>query len=337
MKAIGTIFEETDYRLFDPSSNNREINQKKLEELCESMRKHGFLNDYAISVKKIRNGRFRINSGHTRAKAAEILGIPIKFVIVESKISILERELPVSIWTLTNFLQSNCKEGKKDYIKVKNFCETTGISLTAAISMFSGDSANTGTKKGYEFKSGVFKIREDSRHAEDVGGIVIYMKTHGVKHYAHAGLVRALSKVCRVPEFDIPLFKRKLGKFGYMLEKRSTADQYLDLIQEIYNFKNKNKLNLKFRALEITKIRSKFQKKEDDEEKETTVYGIKPINWPEVVKVQIPDNNDEWVDVITQAINNGNDLRLDPEGLELARNSLPIPIDNFAIATRTAS
>lgn len=240
------ILEEKDYNKFELLEFNRD--EKSTKTLEESMRKYGWWDDSPMSVIKTRNGKLKIKKGHHRFIAAKKLGIPVKYVFGNQDVTIFEAELTTRPWKLNDFFVAMTREGKDPNCTViKNYCDKTGIPLRAAISLLGGESAGSGNLQ-IVFKQGNYKVKGQNGHAEIVGDIIIHTKAVGLPFATHDLYVRAISKVARVQCFSPSRMKQKISTFARYMDKRAHLQQYLDMIEDVYNKSSQKKIPLRFLA-----------------------------------------------------------------------------------------
>src|SRR5574343_1880907 len=235
-----------DYSMFENYELNRDI--EKVKRLRESMKRYGFIPALPCYVIRNGNGKLRIKSGHHRAAVAQELGLPIYFVIADDSASIYELESSTRPWSTKDFLISHIRSGKnEDYLKVLDYHEKTGIGIQNCISLVAGECAGSNNHMS-KFKEGNFKSG-DFRHAAMVKDVILHMKQAGID-FAHQTLVvNAISKVLMLKEFDAQLFKHKITTFSALFVKKQNLQQYLELIEEIYNFRqSKQRLPIAFLA-----------------------------------------------------------------------------------------
>jgi hypothetical protein len=259
MNMVAKIFEEENIKLFELYKCNR--NTDKLAGLIESMRKFGWCNAYPMLCVALSNGKYEIIDGHHRFEAAKLLGVPVKFVIVKSSAapSLFHIDDATSKWDMGDFLTSQCRGGNIEYSKVKKYNDETGIGIKQAASMLYGQAAGSGNI-GRAFKSGEFVCR-NTVNADVVGDIVRYMKKHGVSWAHHATLVKALSKVAFVTEFSPSKLKEKIKTYSYLIERRPHLEGYMDMLENLYNFKSSTKIPLRFLAEQKARERNVIKAK----------------------------------------------------------------------------
>ena len=250
------VMQSKDYGMFRVSEFQRDI--RKTKALEDSMRKHGWIDSKPMDVMRNGGRQFIIRDGHHRFEVARRLGIPVKFVVDDSKITMAEIEETTESWKLVDFMTHNVRKGKEEYIKVKRYQAETGIPLTNVISMLGGHAASSGNMSKV-FKDGDFVVK-GTRHAETVKDIVLCLKKNGISFASTELFVRAISKAVFVPKFDPEHLKQKIKLFHSFIEKQATVDQYLDMIEDIYNRQSRVKIPLKFMANEEAKRRNAVKK-----------------------------------------------------------------------------
>lgn len=255
-----TLKSTTNYDLFEIYEINREVNEetKDFQNLVDSMREHGFIPAYPLHCVPNGYGKLQIKGGHHRFRAAQKLGIAVKYVVCadDADVHDLEKAGPRK-WSTNDFVISFCKKGLQDYVEVKDFSDKTGISLGNSLSMFNNETA--GSKNIYRrdsFFKGGFKIK-NREHPYTVGDIVKHLHNIGIVWAHQDNFVRALSKLMLVHEFDPKRFKDKATTHKYLLEKQKNLQNYLMMIEEVYNYKSTKakKVNLAFKAQEASNAR----------------------------------------------------------------------------------
>lgn len=246
------------YALFEVSSLNRDIVRTK--ELEQSMRQHGFISAYPLHCYKGENGKLIIKAGHHRFHVAQKLGLPVWYVVSDDDATIAALEKASRPWKCNDFFMSRVREGDEACVKVYEYCKRTSITLGQALSMFSGQAAGS-QNAGEKVRNGTFAIR-DTQHADDVAHLVLAMRNAGVPHYAHKSLVAAISKLLNVPEFNIDVFVSRVNSHSAMLTKCQNIEQYLNVLEKVYNHSARNRVNLAFLADKIAKERQRTFKRQ---------------------------------------------------------------------------
>lgn len=247
------ILESNNYGMFEMCEFNRDI--RKIRPLVNSMKKYGFRSSTPIEVVKNGKGKMKIRSGHHRFVAAQTLKIPIKYIVMDDDITIYEMEETVNNWSMKDYLDANVREGKEEYIEIRKYCEETGLTISNAIAILKG-STSLGKLYLDKFKIGEFERNRDSELYRNVLDIFSAMKSRNIHGYNVTNFARAVAKCCLLPEFRINHFISRIKQYPFLFKKMATTDQYVDLIEEIYNYKSREKFPLRFRVDEKMKERS---------------------------------------------------------------------------------
>lgn len=244
--------ESKNYEMFELLDFNRDV--KKTKRLEASMKEYGFRGSTPLEVIRGGNGKLKIRQGHHRFYVARKLGIPVKYVVMEDDISIYQIESTVVSWNMRDYLESHCRAGLPEYLKIREYCDETGISVGHAVAMLGGNSAGT-SNFSEKFKTGSYIINTQSQHANIVKEIILYMKKCNIEFYNTSSLVAAVSKVVFVKDFNPSHMKTKIKNFSGFISKKANVDQYLTMLEDIYNRQSREKIPLKFLADAISKER----------------------------------------------------------------------------------
>jgi hypothetical protein len=267
------ILETNNYSKFELSPFNREIG--KLDNLITSMKKFGFLSGCPITVRRKSNGKLMIILGHHRFYAAQSLGIPIKYVEEKQILDPYIIEKAGRIWEMKDWAISRWNNDQGPYIVVMEYHKATGIPLHCCISMLAGDSAGSGNHSE-AFKNGRYKLG-DPTHANIVKEIVLHLKKCGIDWAANRSLVQAISKVAWAEGFNHEVLKKKITNHRQFVQKQPSKQAYVDMIDAIYNYGSRQKIDLSFRAEEAAKRRNAINKKKADSPKTIKEQGQQKV------------------------------------------------------------
>jgi hypothetical protein len=250
------IMETNNYQKFVLAAFNRPIgNTKKLE---ASMKKDGFWDDEPILVKRNGDGKLIILRGQHRYHVARKLGIPIKYVETQREVNIPGEEKTKLHWSLKDYLFSYCQRWREAYEKVREYHETTGIPFNACISLLAGDSAGSGNWS-QKFKDGDYKLGNLS-HSRVVAGIVAQAKESGYPFWNNMLFVQAVSKIAWAEGFASEVLKEKINTWVQFMKKHATKQDYVEMLDSIYNRGSRTKIPLTFLAEEAARQRCAAKK-----------------------------------------------------------------------------
>lgn len=230
-KFVHLLRSTKDYKMFETHSYNRDIGSTR--ELEASMRKYGF--DPGLPIRCVRtNGkRLRVTSGHHRLFVAQMLGLPVWYIISHQDMDIYQLEAPNRIWAITDWTTSRNHEGSDDAQRAMEFSTSTGIGLSVCLALLGGGYGGS-THELVKMKRGTFVI-QDTTHAYIVADLANYLEKIGVRGAKSARMVMALSRVLIVPEFEVLVFKKKAKANTSMFEQCRSVDEYVKLLEEVYN------------------------------------------------------------------------------------------------------
>ena len=249
----------TEYHKFATMQFNRDLHRTYRLEM--SMKKYGFLDGFPLLVVRDGPNRFIIKDGHHRFKVASKLEIPIKFVVTTSEITIPEIEATKEKWTSYDYLTKFCRGGNPDYLALKTYYEETGIGLDICIALMGGETADS-VYVSTSFRDGYFEIKNRIR-PERVKQIVLYLRKCGIEYCKNRSLVSAIAILTRISEFKDSQLMAKIKKHTFIMEKKATKEQYLELFEKIYNHGSPNKIPLKFLAQEESKRSNPIYRKKN--------------------------------------------------------------------------
>ena len=249
-----TIRETSNYDQFELLDFNRDVS--KTAALEKSMSTYGWIDAYPMHVVKNGSGKLKIKGGHHRFHVARKLGIPVKYVVTaDMGESVHELERATRNWSVMDYVTSFARVGNEHYMKLLAFHEATGMPIMCCGSLVAGESASSGNQNA-KIKDGTYKIG-DQTHAIDVAKMVIGCDRLGVSFAKKTAFVAAASAVCRVSEFSIATYLKRVEKNLAMMINQPNRDAHLALIEQVYNYGSKtNRIPLAFLAREAMASRN---------------------------------------------------------------------------------
>jgi hypothetical protein len=235
------IYTTVDYSLFKNIGGNRELKAAHVEKLKQSMQEK-----YLFTIIFV-NDRYEIIDGQHRFEAIRALGLEVNYVVIpETGWEDVQRyNNNLKAWTSKDYAEGYADMGKKDYKQYIVFKEKWQFSHGLCVAMLSGATEND-RRAIEDFKSGrftIFRLEQAEKSAKAISSLKEYYK-----HYNHSKFVFALLElfVHKSDVFDVTKFKNKLKAHPRMMQRCATKKQYIELIEEIYNYRNQTKVNLRF-------------------------------------------------------------------------------------------
>jgi len=225
------LYSTKDYELFVPCEYNRDVKKTKLLE--KSMRKYGFDDGLPIRCRPMADGRLAVTHGHHRLHVAQSLQLPVWFIVASRDIPMFESEASSHQWNVSDYAVARERAGERDASEALQFHRETGISLQQSISLVGGECAGS-SNKAVQLKMGTYKAK-DNKHAREVKEVVVFLKNIGCSFATKSYFVNAISKCLMLDEFDIGTFLHKCRTHQNIMEDRRNVDDFLDLIELVYN------------------------------------------------------------------------------------------------------
>lgn len=241
-KKVGEIFETKDYTIFKFRQDNRQINFNHVKKLASRMKERGWLCSSVVTL----NGSGEVIDGQHRVKAAISVGCPIRYKVTRgagsdemTAMNTLQRN-----WSPFDHLHKFVERGNEHYVTFDKFVNEFPMFKYTEIAMLLSNSMSTIQRDTFENGNYVVK---DVRIGRSWANNLIQIKPHFEKYYNKSIFVRAMVKILsNKKEFIFDEFIHKLKLRPTKLVPCGTVDQYVEVIEDIYNYKRSDKINLRF-------------------------------------------------------------------------------------------
>ncbi len=231
-----------DYSLFKTLNGNRDVNQLHLTRLKESIKKNHLTTIIMV------NEKLEIIDGQHRFLISQELKLPINYIISKNyglnEVQILNANM--KNWQTIDYVNGYCDLGYKDYIIYRDFVEEYGFQSQVSILLLSGEHS-TGTQESspsLRFKEGLFKIK-DLNNAKRMAEKIMMIEPY-YKGFLRRSFILALIGMFKNENFEFTEFIAKLKQQPTTLQDCTSTSQYKSLIEEIYNYRRREKINLRF-------------------------------------------------------------------------------------------
>lgn len=248
--SVNQTYQTTNYSLFKKLRGNRPISMIHVKRLEESIKKYGML-----EVDLIVNEHFDVIDGQNRLQAAKNAGVPVYYKVVGGyglrEAKILNENM--AKWKKSEHLESYCELGYPEYIKFREFMTEykdhfSFLSCEKLLTMRFGwrnETINGKTVSSKYFEHGYLSIPDialSHKYAQQIIEIKPFYKG-----YNRTGFVQTMISLFKNKDFSHDEFLRKLGSVGApKLEDCGKIEQYKFLIEDIYNFRRSDKVNLRY-------------------------------------------------------------------------------------------
>ncbi len=241
------------YDMFERhSSENRPVSEKNHRGLLDSMKRHGFLQEFPIVVVRDKRGKLIVKDGQHRLAFAEMLGLPVYWVEATNDFDIAIVNSAAKPWVLRDFAQKHAANGNQDYINAIAFADRYRMPVGVAFGLLAGTASATNCKE--DLVSGKWKPK-DEEYAQRVASL--YSQTIGLSASVRTSrFLEACMAVCRVAEFDEQRFLQNAKRCREKLVSYSTREAYLDMMEDVYNFGRSKLFGLRAAAVTVMRERN---------------------------------------------------------------------------------
>lgn len=243
-KQVNTIFQTKELSKFKFREDNRTLNQSHIRRLTTNMKNSGWLPGSYVVV----NEKYEIIDGQHRVKAAIEANVPIRYTMEKKADFEIIRGLNQNQrnWSLSDHIHGYVVDNNPHYIKLNNFIKTFPEFRVTECMMFLNNNASPVER--HIFEKGLW-VSKDYNKGITWANDVMSLKPFFEKGFNKSIFVRAIVKILsRKPEFKFEEFMKKLNLRPTSLVMCGTVEQYVQLIEDIYNYKRRNneKVNLRF-------------------------------------------------------------------------------------------
>ena len=237
MKIVNQVKQTNDYSLFSILKGNRSINKAHLNRLKKSIQEE------SLCVPIIVNENYEIIDGQNRYSAWKELELPVYYIIVKGYGLPQVQRLNSNIknWNNDDYMDCYCQLENPQYLKYRVFKETYGFGHYESIAMLTGHFKGSGLSFT-NFRTGTFKIK-NYKYACDMAEKLILVQPF-YDGYKRRSFVLAMLDVINNQSFEIGRLLQKLKYQQSTLVHCTNKQQYLFILQDIYNYKASNKINL---------------------------------------------------------------------------------------------
>lgn len=240
-KQVMAVYHTKDYSKFKHIDGNRNVVKPHLKRLKASMEKNYLFSPILI------NEKHQIIDGQHRFEVCKELGLPVYYIIKKgyglNEVQVLNSNL--KNWSSDDYMNGYIELGLEDYNLYKLFRQEFGFDHNSCLFMLTGKLATSNGGLNQDFKNGDFKVvnyKSAIQCAEKLKMIARYYDG-----YARRSFVMAMLKCFKNKEYNHSVFMSKLAYQSTKLVDCTGTQEYLTLIEEIYNFKSRDKrVNLRF-------------------------------------------------------------------------------------------
>ena len=234
-----TVYKTTEYSLFTKMLGNRDLRKYHVHNLKQS------ISEKQIEAPILVNELYQVINGQHRLESCKKLNLPVYYIVIPGLTLEDVQRLHANSknWSLTEHLNSFCVRGFKEYLKYREFKNEFKFNDNETIAILEGVNDSKLTRTLWtKFKQGKFKVENLGVSCEYAQRIIQVRQYYD--GYKRRSFVFALLVCFEHESYDHDVFLKKLSKQSGKLMDQVHEDDYLRIIQKIYNRNNKNTIKL---------------------------------------------------------------------------------------------
>lgn len=255
MKEVNHVYETNDYSMFKTLEGNRKLNKLHVARL-----KRSFSERYLFTPLLVNSKMEVIDGGH-RLEAAKDLGLPVRYIILNGyglrEVQIFNTNM--KNWKKEDYLKGYCDLKYPEYLKFNNFMKRFpeyGINSSERILLLRAgstpmradfDGLRTPSGKSYGvkyFEEGELVIPDYEKSCQ-IANMILMLKPY-YDGFHRPVFVAAMLGILKVEGFSISELIAKLKLNPTALQHCNDVTQYKLLIEDIYNYRRRDKVNLRY-------------------------------------------------------------------------------------------
>lgn len=234
------VYKTNQYSRFSYVKGNRGVDEAHVRKLERSILANNLLAQRPILV----NDGFQIIDGQHRFEVAKRNKLTVYFVVLDDANidEVLALNNAQKNWGLRDYINLWIAKGRSDYEILLLFVDTYNLPIGLSLGLLGAQDRSDGIQA---FKDGKLRIHR-VKDAEQVGEALKRLRL-----YTKAGLwrskafIRAISTLLKVPSFSLDRLIKKMAN-AKPLEAQTSVKNYLRALEDVYNFKVREKNYLRF-------------------------------------------------------------------------------------------
>lgn len=257
MEIVTQVNTTTDYSMFKTLNGNRSVNKLHVKRL-----KISFQESYLLSP-IIVNERYEVIDGQHRLAAAKEINKPVNFIICKGyglkEVQLLNTNM--KNWKKIDYLNAYCDLKSPNYLIFRNFMREFNVFGLAACESLLTNRASAGTSSRIDrnlrsetniaghytiryFQEGNLEIPDYSVSVENAKKILL-IKPY-FEGFNRRAFVNAMISIFKLDYYDHEKLIERLKANPAAMQACSNVTQYRIMIEDIYNFRSRNKVSLRF-------------------------------------------------------------------------------------------
>lgn len=244
-----------DYNLFGTVRGNRpvELRGPRAKALALSMAEHGWLDAYPLMAQKNSSARLKVIDGQHRLAIAKDLRLPVKYVIEKKLIDMAIINSTSKTWTMVDYVHRYAAQGNKNYTELVAFQKSHAIPINLCALLLAGSEKGNGATL---LRTGQFKVEAPAFANEIMGCVYGLLQSSPI--FKKTGAIKAVISCYRLKYFDQKRLVKGAASCSRISPNTTSTAAFLELFEDLYNFRRKVTFPLKFDADVAAKKKSGY-------------------------------------------------------------------------------
>lgn len=240
------ILKEENLDKFKSFPGNRPVEKNNVSRLKDAIQTNNLLDSQPILI----NEKWEVLDGQHRLAAAKELEIPVFYTLKDggNHEDVITLNQSKKNWKTEDFLRLYSDGlGLPDYCKLRDFMQLHNLKLNQALMIVRGPIKQM--NEFSEFKEGKFRFDIDEEYLCEILEKVKFFwnlcAEHGIKplhRMKNTTCLKPYIVFATHPQVNWEILKQKLEGWWYKIGVRPSFNLYIEMFQEIYNFRNQNKV-----------------------------------------------------------------------------------------------
>lgn len=253
---VNKVYKTNDLSIFKQIKGNRPPNPQHIRRLADSFKINGTLQNPIIV-----NNKLEVIDGQHRLLAAKQAKTFVYYIMVDNykleEVQVLN--LNQKNWTKRDFMEGYADMGIESYVNLRAFVKKNkDFNMSDCIALCQNTAGSSSSMMSQKYRSGqskVYNTKEvfeegtwlgrDFKVAQEYADRLRMIKPY-YDGYRRSTFVIAMVGLFKNENFDFFEFLRKIKNNPNSLDDCSNVAQYKMLIEDIYNYKKRDKVSLRF-------------------------------------------------------------------------------------------
>lgn len=233
-----------EYDVFERMPGNRPVDEAHVLDLMRRMQKKDLFVPIQI------NQNFEVVDGQHRLEARKRLGIAVPFFCTSGYglQEVQELNAQQKKWSIADFTDSFIERGNANYKIYKWFRSQYSLPHTLTVNLLIDERENVATAGQRSvrdiFQAGQLIVR-DLEYAKSKAEMLVKIQPYFAQ-WNHRGFAQALFFCDSKRHFEFTRFLHRVETNPTMLKPCATTEQYIQLLEDVYNYRSPNKVSLRY-------------------------------------------------------------------------------------------